>query len=83
MQPSSTRRTWPRCSRDTSTTRPRRVPQADLLAALQSGHVAGAAVDVFESEPPAEHEWALIEHPKLVATPHLGASTLEAQGCEL
>ena len=64
-------------------TRPRRVPQADLLAALQSGHVAGAAVDVFESEPPAEHEWALIEHPKLVATPHLGAYTLEAQGCEL
>mmetsp|Transcript_11160 Transcript_11160/g.36848 ORF Transcript_11160/g.36848 Transcript_11160/m.36848 type:complete len:560 (-) Transcript_11160:365-2044(-) len=56
------------------------INEADLLAALQSGHVAGAAVDVFESEPPAEHEWALIEHPKLVATPHLGASTLEAQG---
>merc|ERR1712087_852565 len=40
---------------------------------------AGAALDVFESEPPLEHEWALIKHPKLIATPHLGASTEEAQ----
>lgn len=56
------------------------INEEDLLAALESGQVAGAALDVFESEPPAEHEWALIKHPKLIATPHLGASTIEAQG---
>jgi phosphoglycerate dehydrogenase-like enzyme len=56
------------------------INEADLLAALESGHLAGAALDVFESEPPSEHEWALIKHPKLIATPHLGASTIEAQG---
>lgn len=56
------------------------INEPDLLAALESGQLAGAALDVFESEPPAEHEWALIKHPKLIATPHLGASTVEAQG---
>jgi len=55
------------------------IDEAALLKALDAGHVAGAALDVFESEPPAEHEWELIKHPKLVATPHLGASTEEAQ----
>lgn len=55
------------------------IDEAALLQALESGHVAGAALDVFESEPPLEHEWALIKHPKLIATPHLGASTEEAQ----
>ena len=49
-----------------------------LVAALDSGRVAGAALDVFENEPlPAEH--ALRSHPKVVLTPHLGASTTEAQ----
>lgn len=56
------------------------IDEAALLAALNSGHVAGAALDVFESEPPADHEWELIKHPNVVATPHLGASTEEAQG---
>lgn len=56
------------------------IDEAALLAALESGHVAGAALDVFESEPPAKHEWPLILHPRVVATPHLGASTEEAQG---
>jgi D-3-phosphoglycerate dehydrogenase len=41
--------------------------------------VAGAALDVFTSEPPKEHLRALIDHPNLVCTPHLGASTDEAQ----
>jgi D-3-phosphoglycerate dehydrogenase len=56
------------------------IDEAALLAALNSGHIAGAGLDVFESEPPSEHEWALIKHPKCIATPHLGASTEEAQG---
>lgn len=48
-----------------------------LLKALDSGQVAGAALDVFESEPPKNTK--LIAHPHIVATPHLGASTEEAQ----
>lgn len=52
--------------------------EAAVLDALNSGHVAGAAIDVFESEPPAA-ESALLTHANVVATPHLGASTEEAQ----
>jgi len=48
-----------------------------LLVALESGRIMGAALDVFESEPPADRR--LVEHPRVVSTPHLGASTLEAQ----
>lgn len=50
-----------------------------LLRALESGQVAGAALDVFTSEPPKENLKALLQHPNLVCTPHLGASTDEAQ----
>jgi D-3-phosphoglycerate dehydrogenase len=52
-----------------------------LLAALESGHLAGAAIDVFTSEPPVPGSSAarLIAHPRAVVTPHLGASTVEAQ----
>lgn len=57
------------------------VDERALLAALESGHIAGAAIDVFESEPPVADgpSAALIAHPRVVATPHLGASTEEAQ----
>jgi len=48
----------------------------DLQAALDSGKVGGAALDVFQSEPITEHP--LFGYPNVVVTPHLGASTTEA-----
>jgi D-3-phosphoglycerate dehydrogenase len=53
------------------------IDESALLAALESGQCGGAALDVFETEPPTDN--VLIAHPKLLATPHLGASTREAQ----
>ncbi|CAN9138656.1 unnamed protein product [Alternaria alternata] len=52
-----------------------------LVEALDAGVIAGAGIDVFTSEPPEQNSSAtrLIAHPKVVATPHLGASTKEAQ----
>ena len=57
------------------------VDEAALLAALEAGTLGGAALDVFSTEPPPEGSIArkLINHPAVVATPHLGASTSEAQ----
>jgi phosphoserine aminotransferase len=55
------------------------INEADLLVALQSGKVGGAALDVFTSEPPAEAVKTLLTHPNVICTPHLGASTREAQ----
>ncbi len=53
------------------------IDEEALLDALDSGKVAGAALDVFTKEPPKD--WTLVKHPKVIATPHLGASTKEAQ----
>jgi D-3-phosphoglycerate dehydrogenase len=53
------------------------VNEADLLAALESEKVSAAALDVYSSEPLTDYE--LAKHPNVVATPHLGASTQEAQ----
>lgn len=54
------------------------VNEKDLYEAIQAGKVAGAALDVFEKEPP-EEGYALIADERVICTPHLGASTLEAQ----
>jgi len=53
------------------------IVEADLRAAIDAGHVAGAAVDVFSSEPAKEN--SLFGSEAVVATPHLGAATTEAQ----
>lgn len=53
------------------------VNEQDLCEALKSGKVAGAALDVFETEPPNNHP--LLELDNFICTPHLGASTKEAQ----
>jgi len=50
-----------------------------LLAALETGQVAQAALDVFAEEPPSFQNNGLINHPNVICTPHLGASTTEAQ----
>ncbi|NOY68675.1 MAG: phosphoglycerate dehydrogenase [Deltaproteobacteria bacterium] len=50
----------------------------DLYEALETGHVAGAALDVFPKEPP-DPSLPILGHPKVVLSPHLGASTGEAQ----
>lgn len=53
------------------------VDEGDLADAIESGHIAGAAIDVFTAEPPTDRR--LIELPQVLSTPHLGASTDEAQ----
>ena len=53
------------------------VDENALLAALESGKVAAAGLDVFENEPTPRKE--LLEHPRISLSPHIGASTLEAQ----
>ncbi len=54
------------------------VDEKALLSALNSGKVAGAAIDVFEKEPTENME--LVKHPNTICTPHIGASTKEGQG---
>ncbi|MFC4799812.1 phosphoglycerate dehydrogenase [Neobacillus sp. GCM10023253] len=53
------------------------IDEKALVRAIQSGHVAGAALDVFEKEPVGDPE--LLQNPNIIVTPHLGASTVEAQ----
>ena len=53
------------------------VDENDLYEAIVSGKVAGAALDVFETEPPGQTP--LVTHERVICTPHLGASTREAQ----
>lgn len=50
----------------------------DLYQGISDGHVAGAALDVFPQEPP-DHSLPIFSHPNVIFTPHLGASTSEAQ----
>jgi D-3-phosphoglycerate dehydrogenase len=54
------------------------VDEAALLAALDEGRLGGAGIDVYSREPVAADD-PLPRHPRVVATPHLGASTVEAQ----
>lgn len=53
------------------------IDETALLGALESGQVAGAALDVFSKEPPGMS--ALVTHPSVIATPHIAAQTAEAQ----
>ena len=53
------------------------IDETDLVAALNSGKVAYAGIDVYMQEPTDNQE--LLDHPKVSLTPHIGASTLEAQ----
>ena len=53
------------------------IDEEALVRAIQAGHVAGAALDVFEQEPVANQD--LLQNPNIIVTPHLGASTVEAQ----
>lgn len=55
------------------------VDEKALLSALNSGKVAAAGIDVFENEPVTENQAELIAHPNVSVTPHIGASTDEAQ----
>ena len=66
-----------RGARIINTARGELIDDAALLRALDSGQLAGAAIDVFREEPPGENP--LLSHDKVIVTPHLGALTEEAQ----
>lgn len=53
--------------------------EEDLVKLIDEGPVAGIALDVYSSEPPGEELAQLLKHPGIICTPHLGASTEEAQ----
>ena len=60
-----------------NTARGEQIDEIALLNALETGQVAGAALDVFSDEPPGLS--ALVAHPQVIVTPHLGAQTSESQ----
>ena len=60
-----------------NTARGELIDEAALADAIEQGHVAGAGLDVFDVEPPKD--WRLATLPQVVATPHIAASTKEAQ----
>jgi len=60
-----------------NTSRGGTVDELELINALNSGQIAGAALDVFDNEPKPRTE--ILQHPRISLTPHIGASTLEAQ----
>jgi D-3-phosphoglycerate dehydrogenase len=60
-----------------NTARGELIDEHALRRAIDSGIVAAAALDVFETEPP--NDWSLARHPQIIATPHIAASTEEAQ----
>ena len=62
-----------------NTARGELIDEGALLAALQSGQVGGAGLDVFASEPPTPAERPLIEHPNVIATAHCAGAAVEAQ----
>jgi len=69
-----------RCKRGiriVNTARGELIDGAALKRAIESGQVGGAGLDVFEKEPPAD--WSLAQLPQVIATPHIAASTEEAQ----
>ncbi|TYP92102.1 D-3-phosphoglycerate dehydrogenase [Fodinibius salinus] len=51
----------------------------DLIPLIEEGYIAGVAVDSYSSEPPTDELYDLLDHPQIITTPHLGASTEEAQ----
>jgi phosphoglycerate dehydrogenase-like enzyme len=60
-----------------NTARGELVVEEDLLTALNSGHLSGAALDVFRQQPP-EPGNPLVTHPKVIVTPHMGAHADDA-----
>lgn len=60
-----------------NTSRGALVDEKALAKALQSRHLKGVALDVYEAEPP--HDWTLVKLPSVISTPHIGAQTEEAQ----
>lgn len=55
------------------------VKRDDLLYALEHGKIGGAVLDVFDHEPPDEKDYRLINHPRVLATPHIAGATHEVE----
>lgn len=53
--------------------------EKDLVPLIEQGVIAGVALDVYSQEPPSDELYEILKHPQIISTPHLGASTEEAQ----